>query len=281
MLSNVIITVLAYVIDRIFGEFPFMKHPVSYMGDLISFFEKKYYKDSVFRGLLLVLFVLGVVFVFAYSISDYLSILSPLIAIPVSGVIASVFIAHHMLRDAVLGVVEAEDKKKAISMLVSRDTQDLSESEIYKAAIETYAENLSDGVVAPIFYLLLFGLPGIILYKAINTMDSMVGYRNKRYEKFGKVAAKLDDVANYIPSRITAVLIMLFGKQKDILSFYEDGKKHASPNAGHPITAMAKVLHVSLGGDTSYFGKVQKKASFGQGRKEIVKEDVKRALDVM
>jgi len=112
MLSNVIITVLAYVIDRIFGEFPFMKHPVSYMGDLISFFEKKYYKDSVFRGLLLVLFVLGVVFVFAYSISDYLSILSPLIAIPVSGVIASVFIAHHMLRDAVLGVVEAEDKKR-------------------------------------------------------------------------------------------------------------------------------------------------------------------------
>jgi adenosylcobinamide-phosphate synthase len=166
-------------------------------------------------------------------------------------------------------------------MVVSRDTKDLSESEIYKAAIESYGENLSDGVVAPLFYLLLFGLPGIILYKTINTMDSMVGYKNKRYEKFGKVAAKLDDLANFIPSRLTALLIMIVAKQKPLLGFYEDGKKHESPNAGHPITAMALALGVQLGGDTSYFGKIKHKPHFGKGREEITKEDVYKALEIL
>ena len=152
---------------------------------------------------------------------------------------------------------------------------------MYKAAIETYAENLSDGVIAPMFYLLLFGLPGILVYKAINTMDSMVGYKNQKYELFGKAAALLDDLANYIPSRITAVLIMLFANQKDLFAFYEDGKKHESPNAGHPITAMALALDIKLGGDTSYFGTVKKKAYFGKGRKEITAEDVKKALELL
>jgi adenosylcobinamide-phosphate synthase len=110
-------------------------------------------------------------------------------------------------------------------------------------------------------------------------MDSMVGYRNKRYEKFGKVAAKLDDIANFIPSRLTALLIMLFGKHKQLFAFYQDGKKHESPNAGHPITAMALVLGVKLGGDTAYFGKIKKKPYFGYGKKHIKAEDVIRAVN--
>ncbi len=186
-----------------------------------------------------------------------------------------------MLYDAVKDILTLEDKKQAISMLVSRDTEAMSESDIYKAAIETYAENLSDGVVAPLFYLLLFNLPGIIIYKTINTMDSMVGYRNEEYENYGKVAALLDDVANYIPSRITAVLIMLLSTHKGIFSFYKDGKKHDSPNAGHPITAMAQALGVKLGGDTYYFGKLKKKPYFGEGREEISQEDVKNALNLV
>ena len=165
-------------------------------------------------------------------------------------------------------------------MLVSRDTQEMSESDIYKAAIETYAENLSDGVVSPLFYLLLFGLPGIIIYKAVNTMDSMVGYRNDKYENYGKAAALLDDALNYIPSRLTAVIIMLAGKQKNLFAFYEDGEKHDSPNAGHPITAMALVLGVKLGGDTSYFGKIKHKVNFGIGRGTITAEDVKKAINL-
>ena len=250
------------------------------MGELISFFEKKFYKDSIVRGFFLVVFVLGIVGLFSFIIEDYLLLLPTPLYIFLGAVIASMFIAHNMLRASVLDVVNAEDKKHAISMLVSRDTQELSESEIYKAAIETYAENLSDGVIAPMFYLLLFGLPGIIIYKAINTMDSMVGYRNKKYENFGKVAAKLDDIANYIPSRLTALLIMFLGKKRPLFAFYKDGSKHASPNAGHPITAMALVLGVRLGGDTSYFGEIKKKAAFGEGKTAITAQDVQDALGV-
>lgn len=191
------------------------------------------------------------------------------------------FIAHKMLRDSVADILHVKNKKEALSMLVSRDTQHMSESDIYKAAIETYAENLSDGVIAPLFYLLLFNLPGIIIYKAINTMDSMVGYRNEKYENFGKCAAKLDDIANYIPSRLTALLITALAKQKNIFAFYKDGKKHESPNAGHPITAMALALHVKLGGDTSYFGKIKHKPYFGKGTDEITKEDVQNALKLL
>ena len=166
-------------------------------------------------------------------------------------------------------------------MLVSRDTEHMSESDIYKAAIETYAENLSDGVIAPLFYLLLFNLPGIILYKTVNTMDSMVGYRNKRYENYGKAAAIFDDIVNYIPSRITALLIMLISNQKEIFGFYEYGKKHDSPNAGHPITAMALALDIKLGGDTHYFGKLKKKPYFGVGREIITDNDVQNALNLV
>jgi len=281
ILTNTITALLAYTIDRLFGEFHFIRHPIIYIGDLINFFEKKFYKDSVFRGCLLVAFVLGISGSMAYVIYSYLSYLPLWVNIIASSIIASIFIAHHMLREAVSGVVSAKDKRAAISQLVSRDTANLSESDIYKAAIETYAENLSDGVIAPLFYLLLFNLPGIVIYKAVNTMDSMVGYKTPKYEKFGKCAARLDDLLNYIPSRITALLIMLMAKKRPLLAFYKDGKKHASPNAGHPITAMALALDVTLGGDTAYFGEVKKKAKFGQGKEEISPQDVTNALKIL
>ncbi|WP_457745575.1 adenosylcobinamide-phosphate synthase CbiB [Sulfurimonas sp.] len=277
-MNNLLIALFAYIIDRLFGEFTFIKHPVVFIGDLISWFENKFYKNSVERGTLLVLFVIAVVSFFSISLYLYLNLLPLFFNIFISSFIASMFLAHKMLRDSVASILTAENKKEAISMLVSRDTKNMNESDIYKAAIETYAENLSDGVIAPLFYLLLFNLPGIVIYKAINTMDSMVGYRNKRYEKFGKCAAILDDIANYIPSRITALLIMLLGRKKSIFAFYKDAKKHDSPNAGHPITAMALVLNIQLGGPTSYFGELKDKAYFGKGKQNIEAQDVKQAL---
>ncbi|MEN4045724.1 adenosylcobinamide-phosphate synthase CbiB [Sulfurimonas sp. NWX367] len=281
MIHNIFIALFAYLIDRKFGEFSFIKHPVIVIGEIITFFEEKFYKDSVTRGCLLVLFVLGTVSFFTLSLYLYLQLFNTFVNILISSFIASMFIAHKMLRDSVRNVLHVKNKKEAIAMLVSRDTQEMSESDVYKAAIETYAENLSDGVVAPLFYLLLFNLPGIVIYKAVNTMDSMVGYRNEKYEKFGKCAAKLDDIANFIPSRLTALLIMLLARQKNIFAFYADGKKHESPNAGHPITAMALALHVKLGGDTSYFGKLKKKAHFGEGKTKIEKTDVQNALKLL
>ncbi len=162
-------------------------------------------------------------------------------------------------------LLHSEQPQLALTALVSRDTETLSHSDCYKAGIESYAENLSDGVIAPLCYLLLFGLPGIVLYKAVNTLDSMVGYRTPRYEKFGKVSARVDDLLNWIPARITAIMIRLVNmpNHRPILSFYQQGRLHDSPNAGYPISAMALNIGCQLGGDTVYFGQLKPKAYFG------------------
>ena len=279
-MTNLFIALFAYFIDRLFGEFRFIKHPIIIIGDIITFFEDRFYKNSVLRGLSLVLFVLSLVSFISISIYLYLGEMDETLNIVISSFIASMFLAHRMLYDSVKEILVSPNKREVISMLVSRDTKDMTHSDIYKASIETYAENLSDGVIAPLFYLTLFGLPGIIIYKAINTMDSMVGYRNQKYENYGKVAAKLDDIANYIPSRLTSILIMFLFKQKNLFSFYKDGKKHDSPNAGHPITAMAIGLSISLGGDTYYFGELKNKPFFGNGVKNIDIEHLRNAISI-
>lgn len=269
------ISLLAYIIDKIFGEFRFIKfykHPVIFMGDFISWFEKRFYKDSIARGVILNLSLLSLIFVVVFFIDFFVD------NVFVLALIASSGLASKSLFDSVKEILNTPQN---IKYLVSRDTNNLNQSDINKASIETYAENLSDGVIAPLFYLLLFGLYGLFIYKGINTLDSMVGYKNDKYEKFGKFSAKLDDIANYIPSRITAVLIaLLFWSKKALLGFYSFGKLHESPNAGHPISAMALSLDISLGGDTSYFGKIRHKPYFGDGKKEITKEDLSKALSL-
>lgn len=278
------IALIAYLIDRSFGEFAFIRHPVVLMGDYIQWFEKHFYKESIVRGTLLGLSLITI----TYLLTNLVLTLCSLLPIPsyllplLCGVIASTTIASKMLYDSVKEVIEHPHR---IKYLVSRDTEHLGRSEINKAAIETYAENLSDGVIAPLFYLLLFGLPGAFVYKAVNTLDSMIGYRTPRYEKFGKFAARLDDVANYIPARITALLILFltpnpsYATRYDLLAtLYHQAPLHESPNAGYPITAMALVLDIKLGGDTSYFGKVKPKPHFGKGRKIITQEDIHRAI---
>ncbi len=272
------VALIAYIIDLIFSEFQklkFLKHPIIFMGEYISWFERRFYKDSIFRGFLLCISLIFIVFTIVYLISFIENIF-------IQGLLASFTLSSKMLYDAVKDVVlsdELEIKKQKISMLVSRDTSTLTNSDVNKAAIETYAENLSDGVIAPLFYLLCFGLIGAFVYKAINTLDSMVGYRNDRYEKFGKFSAKLDDVANFIPSRITAVLIsILFVSIHALSKFSIYGQKHESPNAGLPIAAMALSIGVKLGGPTSYFGKIKHKPHFGDGKSDIENEDVLKAL---
>ena len=274
---NIAIAFFAYLIDRLFGEFLSAKHPVVYMGRFINWFESNYYKNDVFRGGLLTLSLLLLTFTFVHAFTVYIGYMGNLyIETLLFAVLASTTISSKMLYDSVKEIIEHPEK---IRFLVSRDTKELSASDINKASIETYAENLSDGVVAPLFYLLLFGIDGAFVYKAINTLDSMVGYRNERYEKFGKVSALLDDVVNYIPARITAYLIALLMKSKKAFQEFKSyGQKHDSPNAGHPISAMALAIGVKLGGDTVYFGKLKKKAHFGEGKEKIRKEDIEKAL---
>jgi len=263
------IALIAYVIDRLFGEFKYIRHPVVLMGDFITAFQKRFYRDSILRGFWLVFWLLVAVLAIVTPIS--------LIGNPwILGIIASTGIAGKMLYESVRNVLS---DPSSIRYLVSRDTENLSESDIRKAAIETYAENLSDGVIAPLFYLLVFGLVGLFLYKAVNTLDSMVGYRNERYEKFGKLSARLDDVLNYIPSRITALIILtLFGNLSALKKTWHYGAQHESPNAGYPIASMALSLNVSLGGPTPYFGKMKEKPYFGEWKREIIDSDIRRAL---
>jgi len=263
------IALIAYVTDRLFGEFKFIRHPVVLMGDFITAFQKRFYRDSIMSGFWLVFWLLAAVLAFVTPIS--------LIGNPwILGIIASSGIAGKMLYESVRNVLS---EPQSICYLVSRDTENLSDSDIRKAAIETYAENLSDGVIAPLFYLLVFGLVGLFLYKAINTLDSMVGYRNERYERFGKVSARLDDIANYLPSRIMAVMILvLFGNLSALKKTWHYGSLHESPNAGYPIAAMALSLDLSLGGSTPYFGKMKEKPYFGEGKREITDDDIRCAL---
>ena len=263
---------IAYLIDRVFGEFKFLKHPVVFMGDFILFFEKHFYKDTITRGALLTFSLIIIVFFITFTLDYFID------NIFILAFLASFGIASKMLYESVKDIIQ---NPQNIKYLVSRDTQNLSQSDINKAAIETYSENLSDGVIAPLFYLVLFGIVGLFVYKAINTLDSMVGYRNSRYEHFGKVSAKLDDIVNYIPARLTAILIsILFGSFKALFNFYRYGKKHESPNAGHPISAMALSLDLKLGGNTSYFGKIKSKPYFGEGKTIIVRSDIEKALQL-
>jgi adenosylcobinamide-phosphate synthase len=297
------LSLTAYLTDRLFGEFSFIRHPVILMGDYIAWFEKRFYQDSIIRGTLLTLSLIVAVGTVAEVLQWGLISQSTIVTYAAGGLIASTTIASKMLYESVREVTTHPEK---IRYLVSRDTRALTPSQINKAAIETYAENLSDGGIAPLFYLLLFGLPGAFVYKAVNTLDSMVGYRNQRYEKFGKASARLDDIANYIPARITAILIILLhstfragtrptptpnknvAKQRIPSSFiihhssfikvFKNAPHHPSPNAGYPICAMAYALDIRLGGPTSYFGRVVPKAWFGEGREEISTEDIHRAL---
>jgi len=267
------LALFAYMIDRIFGEFSFIKsykHPVIFMGDFIAWFERNYYKNTIFRGFLLTLSLVVLVGCIAFLLEYFIH------NVFILAFLASMGLASKSLYESVKEVLIAPWK---IQYLVSRDTQNLSQSDINKAAIETYAENLSDGVIAPLFYLLCFGLTGLFVYKAINTLDSMVGYKNEKYEKFGKFSARLDDIANYIPARMTALFIaLLFLSKTAFLKFYTLGKQHESPNAGLPIASMSLSLGVALGGATSYFGKIKNKPYFGMGRREISPEDLKRSL---
>jgi len=269
------IALSALIIDKIFGEFKYIRHPVVIMGSYIKWFEKRFYKDNIYIGAILTISLLSITFFTIYTLNIFLESFNYIIYLLTSSLIASTTIASKMLSDSVYDIAS---NPQNIKYLVSRDTENLSRSDINKASIESYGENLSDGVVAPLFYLSLFGLEMAFLYKAINTLDSMVGYHTERYEKFGKFSAKLDDVANYIPARLTALFISIINLKAH--KFYKYASGHQSPNAGYPISAMALAVGVKLGGDTPYFGEMKKKPLFGDGRESIDVQDIYNALYV-
>jgi adenosylcobinamide-phosphate synthase len=273
------VTLLAYSIDLLFGELP-CKHPVIFMGEFINAFERRFYHNNLASGSVLVLSLLVITGLISIGLVMLINLLPSVLSILVLAVCASTGLAMNMLHSSVAGILTAEQPKLALSYLVSRDTESMSDEDIYKAALETWAENLSDGVIAPLFYLALFGLPALAVYKAINTMDSMIGYKTPRYFYFGKTAALLDDVANYIPARLTALLIVLIAddKQRAWQCMKRDGHKLESPNAGYPIAAMAGALGVALGGDAVYHGQLKHKPTLGIAIHAINRHTLQQAL---
>ncbi|MDO9270594.1 MAG: adenosylcobinamide-phosphate synthase CbiB [Methylobacter sp.] len=272
---------LAYLIDMVFGELP-CKHPVALMGDFINAFERRFYSDRILPGALLVSGLISLTLLISVTLVYLCGLLPGWLSLMVLAILASTGLAMNMLHESVAALLTAEQPKQALSYLVSRDTKDMTETEIYKAGLETWAENLSDGVIAPLFYLLLFGVPGIAVYKAINTMDSMIAYKTERYFYFGKTAAIADDIANYIPARLTALLIVLLAqdKQRAWRCLWRDGNKLESPNAGYPIAAMAGALGIALGGDARYHGQIKHKPMLGLPVNPVDKSALTKALQM-
>jgi adenosylcobinamide-phosphate synthase len=275
------LALLAYLIDLAIGELP-GKHPVMWMGDFISAFERRFYRDRILTGALLVISLTALALLIAVTLAYLADGVPAWLSLPILAVLASTGLAMHMLHASVARLLTAENPRQALSYLVSRDTQAMTETDVHKAALETWAENLSDGVIAPLFYLVLFGLPGIAVYKAVNTMDSMIGYKTERYFNFGKVAARLDDVANYLPARLTALLIIALAddRRRAWQCCRRDGGKLESPNAGFPIAAMAGALGVALGGDASYHGRIKHKPVLGLAVNAVNSTTLKQALNM-
>ncbi|MDI1232077.1 MAG: adenosylcobinamide-phosphate synthase CbiB [Methylobacter sp.] len=275
------LAILAYLVDLFFGEFP-CKHPVVWMGDFISAFERRFYRDRILPGALLVTGLIALTLLISTTLVYLCGFLPAWMSLIILAIFASTGLAMNMLHASVAALLTAKQPKQALRYLVSRDTEDMSDTQIYKAGLETWAENLSDGVIAPLFYLLLFGLPGIAVYKAINTMDSMIAYKTERYFYFGKTAAIVDDIANYIPARLTALLIVSLAtdKQRAWQCLRRDGKKMESPNAGYPIAAMAGALGVALGGDARYHGQVKHKPTLGLPIHPVDKSALNQALQM-
>jgi adenosylcobinamide-phosphate synthase len=287
---------LALLLERLFGyPPPLLKaigHPVIWMGWLISRLEAQLNKGSrrKLRGAAMLAILLLATAAVAVAIAFALRLIP--LGWVIEAILATSLLAQKELGRAVRAVADAlahslEAGRKQVSQIVGRDPQELDEAGVSRAAIESLAESASDGVVAPLFWLILGGLPGIALYKAINTADSMVGHRNERYRDFGWASARLDDLVNWIPARLTALLLAGAAfwvkgadAEKAWTTALRDARKHASPNAGWPEAALAGALGFSLGGPRTYDGQVHELPEFGTGRRELGPDDIRKALEL-
>lgn len=278
---HIIAIAIGLILDKIIGDPPNWPHPVRWIGNLISRLTALLNRGNrrKAKGFLLVFIVVGITFFFTVVVLITAYSVHVFVGIALESILIASGLAQKSLKDAAMEVYKPlVDKdlpaaRQKLSWIVGRDTEKLDEKEITRGVVETVSENISDGITAPLFYAFLFaGAPGLWVYKAINTLDSMVGYKNEKYEEFGYASAKLDDIANYIPSRMTGYIIMLWGKKESTLPFKErmkgwwlDAKKHPSPNSGYLEAATAYQLGIQLGGINTYKGIISNRALMGIG----------------
>ena len=298
-LTNILPLLVGWTLDLFLGDPLWMPHPVVWFGKMISMGEKHLNKGQhrKLKGALLssflVVFVWGITWAilhftsciaadaellhstFHLSLSTLLSILIIFWCLAGTTLIREV-------RQTFLAVDRSiAEGRKQVARIVGRDTSELTAQEIRTAALETLAENLSDGVIAPLFWLGIGGVPGMLAYKMVNTLDSMIGYRTDRYRNFGCFAAHLDDVANYIPARLTAFLMVLASGRLSLLGFVmKYGSKHASPNSGYPEAALAGILNCRFGGSHTYFGELFDKPYIGENERPLTTKDMRVSIRI-
>ena len=279
------VLICALMLDAAFGEprwlWSRLPHPAVLMGRLIGWLDETFNTGAEQRakGAACLTFALGC----AVLIGFVLAALGPIAEV----VFAAILLAQRSLSDHVSAVAKGlqnslPEGRAAVAMIVSRDTSDMTEAQTARAAIESAAENMSDGVIAPAFWFLIGGLPAMLAYKMINTADSMIGYRTPRHHAFGWAAARTDDLVNILPARITAVLITIAAWQWDWAAIRSDARLHKSPNAGWPEAAMARALGIALAGPRAYDGRLQDFPWVnGADRKALTADDIEASLAIL
>jgi adenosylcobinamide-phosphate synthase len=285
---SVIGLLIGFTLDQLLGDPEKLPHPIVGFGHLISFGERHLNKGKFLfaKGALMTIFLTLSIYFSSYLFINITINYNYIFNLLLTAIIVFYCLSARTLRSEVQQVFEALEQstdagRKQLSRIVGRDTATLEPQQIRSAALETLAENLSDGVIAPLFWFALLGAPGILAYKMINTLDSMIGYKNDRYFYFGKFAARLDDVANYIPARITALLMLLVTANLSKTAFVlRNGTQHSSPNSGYPESALAAILNCRFGGPNSYFGKVVDKPFIGNNNRLLVLDDMQSAVKI-
>lgn len=292
--------IAGFILDLIFGDPHWLPHPICLIGNLIGFIEGNLRpklapnKNALLLGgALMVIIVLVISFAVPMAILLAAGMVSPWLAFALETLMCYQIFATKCLRDESMKVYDAlhnndlADARVKLSWIVGRDTQNLDEEEITKGAVETVAENTADGIIAPMFYMFLGGVPLAFLYKGINTMDSMVGYKNDKFLYFGRCAAKLDDLANLIPARITGLVMIAAAFLLGLNGpgawkvFWRDRYNHLSPNSAMTESVTAGALNIQLGGDHFYFGKLVHKDTIGDNIRPVCPEDIKKTNNLL
>ena len=283
---------IGWVLDLLIGDPTWLPHPVVWFGKMISWGEHRLNQGHhrMLKGALLAVGLILIIFFAAWYLRRLLLSFDDVLVIIFDAVIVFYCLAGTTLIREVRQVFLALDRsleegRRQVARIVGRDTSELSAQEVRTAALETLAENLSDGVIAPLFWFALLGTPGMLAYKMVNTLDSMIGYRTERYKAFGCWAAHIDDVANYLPARLTALLMImprvLLTFNFSLLTFVlKNGRKHASPNSGYPEAALAGILDCRFGGPHYYFGELFDKPYIGEHERLLDTSDMKKAVRV-
>ena len=283
-----LVLLIGWLADRLFGDPSWLPHPVVGFGKIISFFEKILNRGRwrMFKGAVVAILLIASTFLVCWYVLRRIDARSVYVGMAVKAVLVFYCLASTTLIREVRAVFQALDRsleegRRQVARIVGRDTTQLSAQEVRKAALETLAENLSDGVVAPLFWYAVLGVPGMMTYKMINTLDSMIGYKTERYLLFGRWAARIDDIANYIPSRLTALMMLLVSGKIRILPFVTwFGRQNTSPNSGYPEAALAGILNCRFGGPHTYFGEYFEKPYIGTKERELTSADMEVAVRI-